>query len=101
MAVIRKTPWRQCRWAAAVIATLFVSYLGTYAIFYRRGVAEAEQYGLDYFVYVPMADVIAAKAMTRPHELLGPIFDPVNHLHRQWFGGRAACRCIMFGLSRS
>ena len=71
----------------------------SYAALYRRGVAEAERYGYDFFFYVPFADVAAARDTTARHQWLGPVYSPVNELHRQWFGGRAACKCIMFGLS--
>ena len=77
---------------------LLAVYVGSYAALYRRGVTEAERHGYDYFFYVPFTDVVAARDATARHQWLGPVYSPLNELHRQWFGGRAACKCIMFGL---
>lgn len=81
-----------------VAGLLLVLYVGSYAAFYRRGVLEAEQYGFSYFFYSPVDDVIAARDTTRQHQFLAPFYDPVNQLHRSWFGGRSPCRCVMFTL---
>ena len=99
MAKAGRTWCRLIRWPVAVVGLLLAFYIGSYAALYRRGVAEAERYGYDFFFYVPFADVAAARDTTARHQWLGPVYSPVNELHRQWFGGRAACKCIMFGLS--
>lgn len=88
---------RRLAFAAGLLAAV---YVGSYAVLYRRGVREAERYGFDYFFYVPVADVAAARDTTRQHQVLGPVYAPLNHLHDRWLGGRAACRCVLFGLGR-
>jgi hypothetical protein len=90
--------WRRCRRPAGVVGLLLALYIGSYAALYRRGVAEADAYGFPYFFYVPVADVAAARGTTSQHQLLGILYEPLNMAHCRWFGGRAACRCVMFGL---
>ncbi len=91
--------WRRMPWAAAVVGLLLGAYVGSYAALYRRGVAEAERYGYDFFFYVPFADVVAARDTTARHQWLGPVYSPLNELHGRWLGGRPACKCVMVGLS--
>ena len=85
--------WTRRQWvafAATVVVLLLVGYVGSYAYFYRRGVAEADAVGLPYFFYAPVAEVFSRNP-SRQQEWLGPLYKPVNHLHRSWFGGRAQC----------
>lgn len=91
--------WRRVRWPAVVVGLLLSVYVGSYFALYRRGVAEAERYGYDFFFYVPFADVVSAHDSTRRHQLLGPVYSPLNERHYRWLGGRPACKCILFGLS--
>ena len=90
---------RRFRWAAAIAGALVGTYVGSYAALYRRGVAEADANGYPYIFYVPWADVAARRDTTLQHQILGPLYEPLNDAHRRWFGGRSACRCITFGLS--
>jgi hypothetical protein len=89
---------RWCRWAA-VVGLLAVTYVGSYAALYRRGVAEADAYGYRYFFYVPFADIESARGTTRQHQMLLSLYGPLNDLHHRRFGGRDACRSITFGSS--
>jgi hypothetical protein len=84
------------RFMALVVLLLLGIYVGSYASLYRRGVAEADHYGYDYFLYVPFSDVVAARETTEQHQFLGPLYHPLNELHCRWFGGRAACKCMLF-----
>ena len=99
MAITSRTVWRSLRWNLVVIPLLLLFYSASYAVLYHRGVAEAEKYGYDYFFYAPIADVVQDRNETNQHVYLGPIYDPINHVHYRWFGGRAACKCLLRGLS--
>ena len=83
-----------------VLALVQFVYVGSYAVLYRRGVAEMNAVGLKGFCYVPIADVIEAQAMPIQHTILTMLYAPINELHARSFGGKSACLCIMFGLSR-
>ena len=94
-------PWwhRWRRWVIALIA-FQAAYVGSYAGFYYRGVSEADAVGSRQFFYVPVADVMKARGLTRQHTVLGFVYAPLNELHMDWFEGRSACRCAMFSLSK-
>jgi hypothetical protein len=89
------------RWLllAAALA-LLTGYIGGYAYLSRRGMAEAEATGFTYFFYCPIADLRPGDDLPAQHRLCLPLFDPLNRLDRRWFGGRDACRCVLWGLSR-
>ena len=95
-----RTGWRRLRWPAVVVGVLLTLYVGGYAALYRRGVAEADAFGSTYFFYDSFLDVLAARDSTRQHHVLLLLYGPLNALHHDWLGGRSACRCMMFGLSR-
>ena len=96
----RRWTWRQwVAFAATVVVLLLVGYVGSYAFFYRRGVVEADAVGSSYFFYAPVAEVFSQNP-SHQQEWLGPLYKPVNHLHRSWFGGRAQCNGFTTCLSR-
>ena len=76
-----KTGWTWWwRMAIAVVVLLDV-YVGSYAVLYNRGVSEMNAVGLRYFFYVPVADVVEARSVTRRHVLLAALYEPLNNLH--------------------
>ena len=94
---IRRWNWGQwVAFAATVVVLLLVGYVGSYAYFYRRGVAEADAVGYLYFFYAPVADVDPQRPNDQ-QSWLGPLYSPVNHLHIDWFGGRSQCRGFTIG----
>ena len=99
MAASSRTWRRRCYWTAAVVGLLVGLYVGSYAVLYRRGAAEADAHGYRYFFYVPFTDIVSSRGTTRQHRVLLWLYDPVNDLHHHWFGGRDACRSITFGPS--
>ncbi len=96
----RRWNWRQwVAFAATVVVLLLVGYVGSYAVFYRRGVAEADAFGSPFFFYAPLADVVLQKPNDQ-QSWLGPFYSPVNYLHIDWFGGRSQCRGFTLCLSK-
>jgi hypothetical protein len=83
-------------WIACALISL---YGGTYAALYHRGVKEAEPYGSFYF-YVPFNEVMTSPDVPRRHFVLMAIYSPINQLHREYFGGRSPCVCMLRGLSQ-
>lgn len=100
MATSDRTWWLRWRRLLIFLVGLQAAYLGSYAALYYRGVSEADAVGLKYFFYVPVADVVEARGTTRRHLVLMALYEPVNDLHSRQLGGRSACRCILFGLSK-
>ena len=96
MAEVSRSSWRRWRRLAFALVTVQAAYIGSYAAYYRRSVAEESRY----IVYAPMADVIEARGLPRQHYVLAAVYAPINEVHVEWFGGRSACRCMMFGLSK-
>ena len=99
-AVTGRPWWRRWRRLAFAVLAVQFAYVGSYAVFYSRGVSEADAVGFPYFFYVPVADVIEARGVTRRHEVLKTVYEPLNELHVRWFGGRSACGAITFGFSK-
>ena len=86
--------WNRGQWvafAATVVVLLLVGYVGSYAFFYRRGVAEADAFGYSYFFYAPVAEAFSRNP-SRQQAWLAEFYSPANQLHHLWFGGRAQCR---------
>jgi len=100
MATTDRAWWQRWRRRATALVVLQAAYVGSYAALYHRGVSEADAIGSSYFFYVPADDVIEARGLTRRHLLLMVLFDPLNELHCEYLGGRSACRCMLFGLSK-
>jgi hypothetical protein len=85
--------------AALYLLVLFAPYLGSYAYLSRRGMREAQQYGMKSFLYMPAQEATGYEEMRR-HYRLAAFFAPVNELDQALFGADAPVRCIYFGLSR-
>jgi hypothetical protein len=79
---------------------MFTLYVGTYYRLSRRGMAEAEAFGLSYFLYCPVTELSQHEELPWYHYLALWAFDPINRIDRAWFGGGEPCRCILWGLSR-
>ena len=70
---------------AIVLCSLLFAYLASYERLKRRGMREAQDYGIVGFLYVPMADAAESESLTR-HWFWAYFFAPVNWLD-QWFFG--------------
>lgn len=82
-----------------LLAIAVVTYLSSYIMHYRRGVADADSFGLpDTFLYVPVESVMQSHDLTF-HYRRKKFYKPLNWIHYQWFGGRPACSGILFDLS--
>ena len=75
-----------------------MAYVGTYYHLSRRGIAEAAEYGLEGFLYVPVDDVLASEDLSL-HYRRCTLFAPANWVDRHVFGGPPPIRGMMFRLS--
>ena len=82
-----------------LLAVTLLSYVGSYAWLYQRGLTEADDAGLpDTFLFVPVESVNQSHDLTL-HYRRRMFYEPMNWVHYQWFGGRPACLGILFDLS--
>ncbi|MBC7819322.1 MAG: hypothetical protein IAG10_20750 [Planctomycetaceae bacterium] len=82
-----------------LLAVILLSYVGSYAVLYQRGVAEVATYGPDaFFFYLPVRSVNESHDLTWHHRFL-VFYNPLNWLHRQWFNGRTPCFSVLWDLS--
>ena len=83
-----------------LLAVTLLSYVGSYALLYQRGVAEVDALGgsEDYFFYVPIRSINESHDLTL-HLRRRTFYSPLNWLHCQWFHGRSACLCVLWDLS--
>ena len=80
------------------LAALLVVYVGSYVHLSRRGVAEAAEYGMEGFLYVPADQVFATKDLSQ-HYFFCKVYAPINWVDRALFGGPDPVRGITFDLS--
>ena len=78
-----------------LLAVTLLSYVGSYAMLYQRGVAEADT---DTFLFVPVESALQSQDLTL-HYRRRTFFEPLNWVHYQRLGGRPACLGILFDLS--
>ncbi len=91
--------WKLPSLLAIVSGLIVLSYVGSYAWFYQRGIAEADDTGLpDTFLFVPVESVIQSQDLNQ-HDRRRKFYEPLNWVHFHWFGGRPACQSILFDLS--
>jgi hypothetical protein len=88
-------PITRLRWgrifALLVIPPLLLSYVGSYAYLSRRGMRQAETWGLKYFFYVPLGDPDLRKNdLTRQNRFVS-FYAPLNWIDRTFFGGTQPC----------
>jgi hypothetical protein len=62
--------------------------------------AEAQATGWPGFFYVLLEEIGPETPGMNRHIVLGVLYDPINRLDHAWFGGGAACRCVLWSLSR-
>lgn len=70
----------------ALFASLLASYVGTYYRLSRRGMAEAEAYGLEGFLYIPIEEMREPDDLRR-QRWRGWCFAPANLIDRYFLGG--------------
>ena len=81
--------WRFLRWGV-YLGLLLTLYGGSYIWLSRRGMAEIEAVGGDYFLYCPLSD-LKRKGLPLQHMIASAVFYPINQLDRAWFGGGSPC----------
>jgi hypothetical protein len=68
-----------------VVFGLLFAYAGSYYRLSRRGMREAEEYGLAGFLYVPFEEAAAKKSLNR-HHWIALFFTPANLVDQSAFG---------------
>jgi hypothetical protein len=87
-----------CVLIGALLAAAMVVYVSSYFYLSRRGIAEAEAYGMDGFLYVPAAEVFATEDLSG-HYRRCRIYAPINWIDKNVFGGPSPIVGIIFHLS--
>ncbi|WP_169978758.1 hypothetical protein [Tautonia rosea] len=80
------------------VSALVLSYPVSYHRLSRRGLQEAEIYGIEGFLYVPFEEAAASEDLSR-HYALKAIYTPANWIDRTIFGGPYPTLCIIWRLS--
>lgn len=95
----RRFPFRlRTFFICVTIFSVVVAYGAAYYQISRRGMAEAKNYVLIGFLYVPADQVFASEDLTSHHKL-AVVFAPANWIDQHVFGGPPPVKCIMFRLS--
>ncbi|WP_435019009.1 hypothetical protein TA3x_001002 [Tundrisphaera sp. TA3] len=79
-------------------AALLLAYVASYGWLSRRGMAEAPEFGLDGFLYVPSAEAAASQDLSL-HQALAGFYWPLNRIDQAAFRAPPPCGCIMWRLS--
>ena len=98
-------PRFQCRLRTLIIAvagfSLALAYVGSYYRLSRRGMREANIYGVPGFLYVPFEEAAASEDLTRHHRL-AMFYAPVNWIDQHLLGDhlrKSPTCCILWRLS--
>jgi hypothetical protein len=78
-----------------LISSLAICYVTSYVRLSRRGLREAQFYGMEGFLYVPFAEAQATEDLSR-HYALSTFYAPVNWIDRTFLGGPGPTLCIMW-----
>jgi len=96
----KKSRWpvTRLRWgrifALLVVLPLLLSYVGSYAYLSRRGMRQAETWGLSCYFYVPLGDPDLRKNdLTRQNRFVR-FYAPLNWIDRKFFGGTDPCTAM-------
>jgi hypothetical protein len=89
--------WRSLVWAIGL--ALFAAYVGSYYHLSRQGMREAKLYGMKGFLYVPVAEALAEKDLSR-HHALARFYAPLNWVDQALFGSDGPGRGFTWGLSK-
>jgi hypothetical protein len=81
----------------AVVAVL-LAYIGSYYRLSRRGFAEAQDFGLAGFLYVPYQEAAKTEDLSRHHQL-AKLYAPLNWLDQLVFGGDGPTQGVTWRLS--
>ncbi len=71
----------------SVVLLLLCSYVGSYYVLSRRGMAEAEHFSMETFYYLPIEGESITIDDARRNRLLVKIFAPLNLIDHHVFGG--------------
>ncbi|MEW4568073.1 hypothetical protein AB1L88_09420 [Tautonia sp. JC769] len=81
----------------ALLATI-LAYATDYHRLSRRGMREAADYGMEGFLYVPVAEAAATEDLSH-HFVLMVFYAPANRIDRVVFGGPVPLRGVLWRLS--
>ena len=79
-----------------VVLGLLFAYAGSYYRLSRRGMRQAEEFGLAGFFYIPFHEAAATHDLTR-HHYLAIFFAPANWIDHELFGAPGPTRGITWG----
>ena len=80
-----------------VVFGLLFAYAGSYYRISRRGMREAEEFGLAGFLYIPFREAAATHDLTR-HYWLRRFYAPANLIDQRAFGAPGPIDGITWGL---
>ena len=79
---------------AVALWALAVSYIGSYYHLSRRGMREAEQFGIPGFIYISYQEYAATENLGR-HFALARLYSPLNWLDQTIFGAPGPAVCLL------
>ncbi|MHC5543551.1 hypothetical protein ACYOEI_35455 [Singulisphaera rosea] len=80
------------------LSALMMAYVGSYYRLSRRGMDEAQKYGLPGFLFVPMADAAESRDLGY-HYAIATFYEPLNWIDRMFFGTPSPWLSIHWRLS--
>ncbi len=83
----------------AVGLALGVAYVGSYGHLSRRGMREAERYGMKGFLYISVKEACEKKDLSR-HHALAVLYTPLNWVDRTLLGAAGPGCGFTWGLSK-
>jgi hypothetical protein len=81
-----------------VILGLLFAYAGSYYRLSRRGMAEAREYELAGFFYIPFDEFLLTRDLT-PHHRLAMLFAPANWVDQILFGAPGPSSSFLVGFN--
>ncbi|AGA24738.1 hypothetical protein Sinac_0290 [Singulisphaera acidiphila DSM 18658] len=81
-----------------IVCSLMFTYAGSYYRLSRRGMHQAQEFGLPGFLYVPFEDAAASENLTW-HYTLATFYAPINWIDRAVFGAPSPWISITWRLS--
>jgi hypothetical protein len=79
---------------------MLLAYVGSYAYLSRRGMREAEKYGLKFFFYVPLNDPAVRKNdLSRQMQFVN-FYSPLNWIDRTFLGASHPCTGMTLWLGK-
>lgn len=79
------------------VVVLIAAYVGRYAVFRARNLAQSRELGVEGLLYVSAGELQSRDAGLR-HEYRVWLYAPINGLDRCLFDGPAPVRCVLMEL---